>query len=339
MQSNVRTCCRGFTLIELLVVIAIVGILVALLLPAVQAARGASRRMQCQSNLRQIGLATLLFKDTEGAFPPARLSYRMYGENDCEAGQPSWLVRILPYLEQQNNHSLWDVNTPFADHPKSVRELIPNVYVCPTRRSMDQAKVESGLVAQNITYACGCQAEVLLKLVGGAVGDYGGNHGDLTGGFLGEEFAYFRGGNGTGVIISSQPRCTAGKPSGWLDKLRDKDLVDGASKTFLAGEMHVPEGRISQPPENGPIYNGDDQPASTRIAAPGIGLARGPSDRTVPIVGFGSWHAGVCPFVYVDGSVEMVDNFIDSRVLRSLCHRSDGSDGGEAWKYVPYVPE
>jgi prepilin-type N-terminal cleavage/methylation domain-containing protein len=90
---------RGFTLVELLVVIAIIGILVALLLPAIQAAREASRRSSCQNNLHQIGLAMHGYHATNGAFP--------YGANDddCDAGRPrswhTWRTLILPFMENQ----------------------------------------------------------------------------------------------------------------------------------------------------------------------------------------------------------------------------------------------
>ena len=88
---------RGFTLVELLVVIAIIGVLVALLLPAVQAAREAARRSQCSNNLKQLGLAALNFEDTYGKLPPG--GGPGLGQNN---DQGSWLVYLLPYVEQNN---------------------------------------------------------------------------------------------------------------------------------------------------------------------------------------------------------------------------------------------
>ena len=89
---------RGFTLVELLVVIAIIGILIALLLPAVQAAREAARRMQCSNNLKQIGLSLHNYHDVNKCFPPGMLPY--VAPQTAADRQAGWLVRILPYLEQ-----------------------------------------------------------------------------------------------------------------------------------------------------------------------------------------------------------------------------------------------
>src|SRR5660398_162528 len=83
---------RGFTLVELLVVITIIGILIALLLPAVQAAREAARRMQCANNLKQLALANANYESTYGVFPSAAL-YQM---------GPSWLAAVLPFVEGNN---------------------------------------------------------------------------------------------------------------------------------------------------------------------------------------------------------------------------------------------
>jgi len=107
----------AFTLVELLVVIAIIGILIALLLPAVQAARETARRTQCTNNLMQVGLALHLFHDREGRFPPAHSQDpRLIPDNFGQPAPPdefnffSWMTRILPYIEQNNLYDLvrWD---------------------------------------------------------------------------------------------------------------------------------------------------------------------------------------------------------------------------------------
>ncbi len=106
---------RGFTLIELLVVIAIIAVLIALLLPAVQAAREAARRTQCVNNLKQIGLGTLNFESTYGSLPPDVIRLAQADPNaDAQAAVPtaagSFLVQILPYMEQGNVYNLINLN-------------------------------------------------------------------------------------------------------------------------------------------------------------------------------------------------------------------------------------
>ncbi len=80
----------------------------------------------------------------------------------------------------------------------------------------------------------------------GAVGDYGGNHGDLSPGSSGLPSDFNFGGNGTGTIISSRARCNSGLPMDWIDRVRQSDVTDGLSNTFVSGEMHVPMGKLRQ---------------------------------------------------------------------------------------------
>src|SRR5437773_1481698 len=95
---------QGFTLVELLVVIAIIGVLVALLLPAVQAAREASRRSQCANNLRQIGLALHNYHDVQLTFP---INYRPKGTTfQTDYATWSWMQGILPFIEQANIYNV-----------------------------------------------------------------------------------------------------------------------------------------------------------------------------------------------------------------------------------------
>src|SRR5215471_3702209 len=114
----VRLCRRGFTLVELLVVIAIIGVLVALLLPAVQAARESARRMQCQNNLKQFGLAFQNHNDMLGHLPTDGWGYFWVGDPDLGFGidQPGgWTFNILPYCEQK---AIYDIAAGKVGQPK-----------------------------------------------------------------------------------------------------------------------------------------------------------------------------------------------------------------------------
>jgi len=132
---------RGFTLVELLVVIAIIGVLVALLLPAVQSAREASRRTQCMNNLRQIGLALHTYHDTFRVFPPSYLNVPggspNMGPPDPDNGDagPGWtaLMLILPQMEQANLYNAFDLNTPaWSSKNATLAQTTVPAYICPS---------------------------------------------------------------------------------------------------------------------------------------------------------------------------------------------------------------
>ena len=131
---------KAFTLVELLVVIAIIGILIGMLLPAVQQIRETARRTDCLNNLRQVGLAAHMFHDANGAFPPSRTAS---GSNDPDKvqieGAESWFVRLLPYVEQGGIYELWDLSQEYSDQPNEAIATPVETFLCASRHTVSDA--------------------------------------------------------------------------------------------------------------------------------------------------------------------------------------------------------
>lgn len=149
----------GFTLVELLVVIAIIGILVALLLPAVQAARAAARRMQCSNNLKQLGLAMHNYHDVAKRFPPGSICYTNGGDVPGFGSlNQSWATRVLPFIEQTAiadsldmaiRGTLW-TGVPTSPIGNAQAEMLLPAFLCP----QDQMKKVQSTFAPNNYVAC-----------------------------------------------------------------------------------------------------------------------------------------------------------------------------------------
>jgi prepilin-type N-terminal cleavage/methylation domain-containing protein/prepilin-type processing-associated H-X9-DG protein len=299
----------GFTLVELLVVIAIIGILVSLLLPAVQSAREASRRASCQNNLRQIGLAVHNFHDAHNLVPPSRYIN----------GSPTWFAIILPFIEGQAEAQAWDYEQLYyANTNRLAREIELATFRCPSR--------EAPRLAHN---AFGDAGNTSIQ---GAVGDYAGNAGNNSRG--GDQF--WRP-DENGVIITAD--MFDDNPTGrrnWDHDVAFDKIIDGLSKTFLAGEKHIPIGATDR---QGSLYNGDNQNNCARVAGRVAPLANGEHDLTLcrETSGcrglsnsacicdiFGSWHPGVVQFVFADGHVSAIPVAADLVVIDRLSVRNDG---------------
>jgi prepilin-type N-terminal cleavage/methylation domain-containing protein/prepilin-type processing-associated H-X9-DG protein len=137
---------RGFTLIELLVVIAIIGVLIALLLPAIQKIREAANRVQCQNNLKQIGLGTLNFESSQGGLPPSRTTGTDSGAPNFPY-QHSWTAALLPYIEQTASFNLYDYRADWNDpvNYPAVRTYL-KLFNCPS--TPDQPRSDNTIASE-----------------------------------------------------------------------------------------------------------------------------------------------------------------------------------------------
>lgn len=315
----------AFTLVELLVVIAIIGVLMGMLLPAVQVAREAGRNVQCKNNIRQLAFALILHDEAKGAFPPARLEPHPEHpwEYYCCGWEPSWYARILPYIEQAALAEKWRLNTAFSRHPEATRMTVVSTFLCPTRRGVDEATADTEFFNVG-PLPCGCSS--FRNQIGGALGDYAASHGDGSGGTYGSETDFYHGGNGTGIIVSARTRCgiDGSSPGELIDKISSKHVTDGLSQTILLGEMHIPEGQLGRYPDNAPIFDGDHLFASARVGGPGYPIGSGPHDKIAQFMSFGSWHPAGCNLAYGDGSVRTALPELDSVLLGRLTNRADG---------------
>ena len=162
------SCRKGFTLVELLVVITIIGILIALLLPAVQQAREAARRTQCKNNLKQLGIALHNYHELHKTFPPGVIART----NDLRNAMHSGLTLLLPQLEQRVVSDRYNFNLPWR-HPSNVAaaNVAISVFRCPTAGAPVPQNGGYPLPGTDYAFSKGPRAYLCLRGVGGGMFD------------------------------------------------------------------------------------------------------------------------------------------------------------------------
>jgi prepilin-type N-terminal cleavage/methylation domain-containing protein len=336
----------GFTLVELLVVIAIIGVLVALLLPAVQAARESARRTQCVNNLKQIGLACLNLESTQGAFPTAGGSVSEFLDAKSQAGPlygyeyASWMFQILPYLEQQSLHDLRGqgvVGNSFTD--TDLAETPVAAFNCPSRSE------RFGILGTDV-FRFGDYAGVMASHCdpGWTGFAWESSTPPRSGSLGGEEELVW-----TGIIArGGHTKLNRGEVSKF-GRVGFKSMTDGSSNTIMIAEKAVAADRYTIE-RNVPFhfweirgyYSAADWPTMRMFGAktvdsctfetvPVLGDSEvrpadfnGPANRKVE-KGFGSAHPGVFMAVFGDGSTQTISFDADLIVLDRMGKRADGT--------------
>jgi prepilin-type N-terminal cleavage/methylation domain-containing protein len=339
----VRSALFGFTLVELLVVIAMIGVLIALLLPAVQAAREAARRMTCTNHQKQVGIGVHNFHDTRNGLPPA--SVATYYDHAA-----TFWVLLFPYIEQQSLYdSLCDFDTSqrniagttfdktwwdglTTSNPKFQESLgsVP-IYRCPTRRSSGPQLADSLNSDSQLTGGPTCDYAFPILYESWVWWEWSnydyGNVDDFKGPIRVANFL------------------VAGDYRTWFPRDSFSRWSDGTSNQIVIGEKHIPQNRLGSC-GRAPGDTSDKQYADCAYIAVGgqtrfsmargwqYGLphliARGPDDYTADVqdctttYSFGSWHAGICLFLIGDGSVHSFPVTTPPTMLENFIHVDDG---------------
>jgi prepilin-type N-terminal cleavage/methylation domain-containing protein len=297
-----RRTLRGFTLVELLVVIAIIGILIALLLPAVQAAREAARRMHCANNLKQLGLAMHTYHDVHGRLPFACGYYI--------ATTGTFVSALLPHLEQQALFDSFDF-TVHMTHPRNRQAITTPVsaLICPT-------DPESGTPVFDRTYTDGGHNPTRVHGLWYPV-SMGPTHPDqcpfCPDQTPGPDNWCCQGWNLGTTNRGGQPEnSSVGMFGRWPEGRRMADIADGLSNTFMLGET-IPSHCIFMGAynQNYPVLP-TTIPLGTMESDDGV---RGTWFRTC---GFKSWHPGGAHFAMGDASVHFLNDGIDFRQFNGL---------------------
>jgi len=336
----------GFTLIELLVVIAIIGVLIGLLLPAVQKVREAANRMKCANNLKQIGIGLHAYHDSYQSFPPAY----MYPGSGTSKNLPPvpgymlpWGVYLLPYMEQDNLYRTFDLKKPFNDpvnQGTNAQTKVP-VFICPSSPSQGKVYTDTWTApnelgvnaswtvsASDYIPTCGVVSAYRNKFYNGPGGNpppYPGG-GSIDGVFQDNRMVRI-GEISDGTSSTFMIGESAGAPDLWA---RGKLIATAPSFTGAPAGFGGVEGHGWAEALNGEVWCGNGFDFATGLDSSGRGFGN-PNTCILncnnSAANHGAWygfHPGVVQFVFADGSVKSVADTTSGKVVLELITCSSG---------------
>jgi len=331
MKKEKKYC--GFTLVELLVVIAIIGILIGLLLPAVQSAREAARRMQCSNNVKQWGLALTNYADVQRGLPP----FTSWGKSGAKSGLDTGYsihARILPYIEQgsfmvgvdfgdYDNYRLWSGGSSINAKIHDKLDFPCSTLWCPSEdqeRKALQPRNEN-LYANNVNY---------VFCTGSSVGEANNlNNGKNNGAFrfVQTSFATLTDGTSNTMVVSEarmQFASYPGQDDRWMDRL--SILGEGTYATYVNPDLESMKNLASLTHRGSPwiagrhYATGYSAYSTPNARVPGIWL-RG---TELLFEGASSNHPGIVVVGYADGSVRNISDAVTLDVWRAVSTASGG---------------